>query len=170
MRLKFAAFALLPVALGATASQPLAPVCGTGDNASICLASVDVKRKVKPELRPRLADAGTRAIDIINSPAFEAELKAFHARYDANARDTEHARHWRDFDPTKAIAQTRASFDGLHVVTIGGLRALFSATFAGNLAYEGYKARWHPRSPAEPEPLGPPCSGPCSHLRARGST
>ena len=92
MRLKFAAFALLPVALGATASQPLAPVCGTGDNASICLASVGAKMKVKPELRARRADAGNRAIDVICSPGFEAELKAFRARYDSNAHDGENAR------------------------------------------------------------------------------
>ena len=116
------------------AAPATGPVCGTGDNAGICFASIDQLGKVKPEMRARLAAAGTSAIDIIGTPEFERELTAF---FQAHGDDGAHREYWRDFDPKDATANTRSNFNGLHIETIGGLRAWISANFMDNLAYEG---------------------------------
>jgi hypothetical protein len=114
-----------------------APVCGTGSNASTCFASIDQSGKTMPDQRQRLNEAGTRTIDIISSPDFERELASFYAAYNPRTRDAEHQRYWQGFAPDAATKATRDGINGLHVETIGGLRAWFSARFSGNLAYEG---------------------------------
>lgn len=110
-------------------------LCGSGANASICFASVDRAGKVSAAKRSKLAAAAPVAIDLVSSPQFTAELAAFHAGMPADW--VAGNRYWRGFDAAQATAATRAAFGGLHIDTIGGLRARFSSTFAGNLAYEG---------------------------------
>lgn len=122
------------IAAAAFAAPATGPVCGTGANAFICFASIDQPGKVKPELRERLAAAGTRAIDIISTPDFERELAAF---YLTHGNDGPHSEYWQGFDPKAATANARSNFNGLHIETVGGLRAWFSANFMSNLAYEG---------------------------------
>lgn len=132
--LLFAVFASGSFAVATIAAPVGAPICGTAGNASICFASIDHTGKLKPAQRERLAAAGSRAIDIISSPEFEHELTAF---YVAHGNDGPHRSYWQGFDPKAATAKAKASFDGLHIETVGGLRGWFSATFLGNLAYEG---------------------------------
>ncbi|MCO4092873.1 MAG: hypothetical protein HEQ34_13115 [Sphingorhabdus sp.] len=122
------------LALATATPSETEPVCGGGVNSSICFASIDVANKVTPKLRKRLALAGSDAINIVSSPEFERELNAFHA---AHSNSGPHREYWRDFDPKRAVIDTRANFDGLHIETVGGVRAWFSSTFLGNLAYEG---------------------------------
>jgi hypothetical protein len=110
-------------------------LCGTGRNASVCFTSVDRAGKISREQRARLVAAAPVAIDIVSSRAFAAELKAFHAALPDEWVATN--RYWRNFDPADAIAATRSSFAGLHIDTVGGMRARFAARFSGNLAYEG---------------------------------
>ena len=110
-------------------------LCGSGANASICFASVDRAGKVSAEKRAKLAAAAPVAIDLVSSPQFVAELAAFHAAMPADW--VAGNRYWQGFDAAQATAATRMAFAGLHIDTIGGLRARFSSTFAGNLAYEG---------------------------------
>jgi hypothetical protein len=110
-------------------------LCGTGRHATVCFASVDRAGKLSREQRARLVAAAPVAIDIVSSPEFAAELAALHA---ALPRDwVARNRYWRDFDPDFAIAATRSSFAGLHIDTVGGVRARLAARFRGNLAYEG---------------------------------
>jgi hypothetical protein len=122
------------LSVAAIAAHASGPVCGSGSNADICFASIDQSQKLKPEQRERLALVGTQSVDIISLPAFESELTAF---YKAHGNSGPHRDYWKDFDPKTAIAKSRASFDGLHIETIGGLRGWLSANFGKNLAYEG---------------------------------
>lgn len=133
-RLHWTALACVMASGVAIATPVEIAVCGTGENATICFASVDQSGRLTPVQRARLGEVGTRAVDIISSPEFERELTAFHA---AHANTGEHARYWRDFNPRAAVADARSSFDGLHIETIGGLRAWFSANVMDNVAYEG---------------------------------
>lgn len=130
----------LYIVLGASADGASeSPVCGTGANAGICFASIDKRGKVTPEQRARLAEVGTRAIDIVSTPEFEQELTAFYQAYDWRSRDAKHRRYWEVFDPKTAAASIRLSFAGLHIETKGGIGAWFAANnpYIGNLAYEG---------------------------------
>jgi len=137
MRRIFALAGLAVAGYAVAAIAVPAPVCGTGSNATTCFASIDQSGKATAIQRQRLNEAGTRTIDIISSPDFERELVSFYAAYNPRARDAEHQRYWQDFSPEAATKATRDAINGLHVETIGGLRAWFSARFSGNLAYEG---------------------------------
>lgn len=135
----FGSFALSAMFCAGVAEATDSPVCGTGANADICFASIDKRGKVKPEQRARLADVGTRAIDVVSTPEFERELIAFYQAYDWRSHGAEHRGYWETFDPKAAAASTRLSFAGLHIETKGGIGAWFSANnpLIGNLAYEG---------------------------------
>lgn len=129
--------AVLALATGPAASADPVPaaLCGTAGNSAICFASIDRAGKLSPGDRAALAAAAPIAIDIVSSPGFATELAAFHARIPADWRARNP--HWRDFDPQAAATATRAAFAGLHINTVGSLRARMSAAIAGNLAYEG---------------------------------
>lgn len=129
--------ALLAPANSAAAADKPAPgrLCGSGQNAAVCFASVDRAGKLSPGDRAKLAAAAPVAIDIVSSPQFAAELAVFHAALPK--RWVKGNRYWRGFDPAEATAAIRDAFAGLHIDTRGGAKAQKSAAFGGNLAYEG---------------------------------
>lgn len=117
-------------------ASPLAAapsVCGTGEHASVCFASIDERGKLDADELDLLRRAGTGAIDTLFSDAFASEL----ARIASDPGDGPHKHYWQGFDVESAIANTRSAFNGLHVETYGGFWGLLIGEFADNLAKEG---------------------------------
>lgn len=109
----------------------LAPVCGSGRNAAVCMTPT----RIPEESAETYKSAVRQAIDVASSPEFADGFAQYVAR--AHRGDASFSEDWKGVSATQAIADLRSQLARLDVATYGGIRGWGSSLFLGTRAREG---------------------------------